>query len=701
MKRLLVLFLTGLVSLGGRTYGQNEVLVDSSDEIALAARYSLAQGVVWLKQRGAEDPEGWIIGPHRVRKVIGTTNITVRYTQKMVWQPVYSYTNVVAFVQETAGAPLRKVVYQKVVKQIGSNSVERMVPDRNGSISREEPYPLYDPSGNVSWPSRGIGDAALAAYALQKAGVPESDPVLDGVLRNLRNHIDAYGLPDQTWNLAWLTAVFSGVSGEKAKDVTQRLTSRLLDGQITDGPARGFWGTLSVNHGLLAVMVRDYLELMSDFQKKEAKLKLKPGKAAQAAVDELRESMDWFKSLAESEICQRGFRLSNVESMWVVEPRTDPVIMMPGADHMLYNQTAADMESTWVALFALSIASEHGRLPAQTWRPKLARKPGAPSLPSPERSDAVLARAVNALVAQQSKDGRWSECNQHQPVTKFDTFKSVLPVPCDVKSFPPLNSPVTALSSVQGMATLDSIGSMVGMKRLLSSFKAPYLSGMSGSRLELESRLKAVWPVPTVPPKFTREDYDLFLALSHPLAGLDESGAGRQDNEKMIRALVLAANPTGSWGKALYMWSVPSSSRARYEALKGMPVDMSKAHISPVHALWTDYSPLKRDSEGISTAVAVLYLAGVVDNPALVLTELAEQPQLNDLRREAVQRLMVKKMPKPVAAPAPVALASPPSTGSTGATIKTVPVTVLPEESDIPVIPSVPVDSRPKADETF
>ena len=44
-----------------------------------------------------------------------------------------------------------------------------------------------------------------------------------------------------------------------AAEWTEKLASRLLDGQITDGAARGLWGPMCVNPRLFAILMRDYL----------------------------------------------------------------------------------------------------------------------------------------------------------------------------------------------------------------------------------------------------------------------------------------------------------------------------------------------------------------------------------------------------------------------------------------------------------
>ena len=661
MRLLFKVVLIGLLMFNGASYGLEPTTPNLNDEIRQAARLSLAQGVAWLKQRSETDPDGWIVGPVRVNAIIGTTNMMLRHSKKLIWKPEFATTNVTILVQDTVGAPLRKVVQSRTGKQIGSNEVERLVLDSKGTILLEKPVPLFDKNRDTDWPARGIGDAALTAYALQKAGVPDSDPVLQKLLSNLKDHITTLGLPDQTWNQAWLTVVFAGAPGEEAKELTQRLASRLLDGQIQEGEARGFWGTLSVHHELLAVMLRDYLIMMSDLQKKEALLKEKsaktgPGgkmtqatKTAQTAVDELREAMDRYKWLTESEVCQRGFRLSNVENNWIVDPNASPKIMLSGADHMLYNQIVADMESTQIALFALSIAAEKGRLPAESRRPKLTRKAGIPSssFPLPERSESVLARSANALAAQQAKDGRWSECNKHQPMTKFDEFTGTLPVPVELKSFLPLSSPITSLSTVQGFTALDSIGRIPGMNRLFTPFKTSYLAGASASRKELETRLATVWPKPTVRPQFMREDYDLLLVLSHLRSCTTNTSAETPDTDQLVRAVVLAANPTGSWGKSLYTWTLPSSSKARREVLKETSRELNKAHIIPAHATFTPHSPLARNAEGVSTAIAVIFLASRMENPAAVLEEFDSNSDLAPLREQAVKKLQIRKPQKP------------------------------------------------------
>lgn len=691
----------------GRTYGQNTTLpAVAPEDIQLAARVAMAQGVNWLKQKGAEDPDGWIVGPVQHRKVISWTNIVSRYSRKTytVESPVYEYSNVVTFIPGSVNEAPRKVVAKRPVRKIGVKTVEQegLVPDPKGPITKELRRPLlYDKSGIITWSARSLGDAALTVYALRQAGVADTDPVMQRMLENLQGHVGTFGLPDQTWDLAWLTAVFAGTPGAEAETLTQRLVSRLLDGQITEGPARGLWGPMSVHHGLLAALLRDYLASFADFQKKELKLKQKNSKAAETARDEALSEMNHQKSIVES-CCQHGVRFGSVESIWTPDANADPKIYLPGADHCLYNQTVADMESTWVALTALSIASGQKRLPVESLRPKIARKLGvqATSLPPPERPDAVMARAANGLVAQQAKDGRWGECNMHQPVTKFSAFTSTLPVPPDPKGFPPLSSPVTAASTLQGLAALNSVGEVAGMERVLKAFNEPYLAGLAGSRRELDAMLATVLQKPAVRPALKMADFDVILALARPVAQGGKEAASIRANELLLRTLILAGTTNGAWGRGFLSMVSSTSVRARLEALKsipgrvwsrpGDPVEMNKAH------LWQGNVNIVRDSEGFATAVAVLYLAAHVENPATAVDDLAASPSLLDLRADVEKQLLSKA--KPGITPAP-GVATPPGITNSAVRIEAEPAVAA--DGDVPAMEAPPVNATPKTDETF
>lgn len=685
------------------------------EDLQLAARVALGQGVNWLKQKGADDPDGWIVGPFRQRKITEWTNYVVRYSKKTVTSeyPVYEYSNVVTFIPGSVGEAPRKVVSQRPVKQIGTRKVERVVEvsDPEGPLIKQHRRPVaYDKNGSIVWYARNLGDAALTAYALRRAGVPDTDPVLQRLLENLQNHLDTFGLPDQTWNLAWLAALYAGIPGAEADVLTKRIVSRLLDGQITEGPARGLWGPICVHHGLLASLLRDYLALVADLQKKELKLKQKYSKAAEATRDEALKALDDQREVIEC-ICQRGVRFGSVEYQWALDPNADPVVYLSGADHCLYNQAVADMESTWVALLALSIAAEQNRSLPETLRPKISRKMSVTSvpvspMPPPERAEAVLARAVNGLVGLQDAGGRWSECNIHQPITKFNAFTATLPVPPDPKGFPALTSLVTAATIAQGIGALDSAGNVVGMDRLLKSFGAPYAAGVAARQKTLDEMLAGALPKAGVRPVLKAGDFDLILALARPLGQGADDSATQRANEGMLRVLILSGTTNGVWGTGLPGSVVPTSTRARYAALKPLPsriwmhphdpVEMNKAH------LWQGNTSIARDMAGYATAVAVIYLAGQVENPGAAAEDVAGNPSLAELRLDVERQLLAKPkpVPKQKPPPAPSVTNAPPVVTNTPAAAEA-PAPAVAADKDVPDAEAPPVEAVPRKDETL
>ena len=712
--RLLVVGVIAAVLGAAAARAQTNAPSVAPEQIQQAARVALAQGVDWFKQRAEKDPEGWLSPPGRIRRLTGWTNVVVRYKMVKYPTPVFAYTNVVTFVPGSAGQPPQKVVQQMATKQIGTVTNEYPVADPNGPLERENRYPIYEPGGSVYWRFPNIGDAALATYALRRAGVPNNDPVMQRMLQNLADYLHTYGPPDQTWNLAWLTAVLAGTPGKDAADWTQKLAARILDGQITDGAARGLWGPECFHSRLLAVMLRQYLALIAELEKHEAKLKQKPNSPMmQGAVEDAKLELQRYKELADATTHQL-LRFVNAEVYWSWDPTMDPVVSFGGATHFFYNQTAADLESTYIALFGLSVAAEHNRLPAQSLRPAPPKTmPGRTTTgvtyPPPEQASAVLARAANALAALQDKNGLWNECNFHQPVTDFNSFTNTLPVPADPKSFPPLPSPFTPASVAEGIAALESVGRAASMERLLSGFRGPYFGGVAAERRELKSFADAAWPKPGPPAAMDFANYELYLALARPLRTAEPPGA----EDELTRLLVLAGQPGGSWGTGAKAAFRPSSTRQRYEVLAkiparvwsgGQPVEMNKAHLWTYNASASgiEDEPTVRDAEGYATAIAVLYLASRVDDPAGALRDLGAHPTLPDLRKTAVLELLGQAPRKPT----PPVLATPTTAPST--TPPPAPATAAPAgppkteaEKDVPDLPAAPADDKPKADEKF
>ncbi len=157
--------------------------------------------------------------------------------------PIYEYKEIVVLVPAASpGDVPTKQVRQQPGKQIGTRKESHLQWDSEGPLEKIDKQPIWEQSGDTSWHFTLIGDSAMALSGLRAAGVPEGDPVMQRMMENLFTYLDTYGPPDQTWNLAWLTVVMARTEGTVAAQWTEKLASRLLDGQITDGPALGLWG---------------------------------------------------------------------------------------------------------------------------------------------------------------------------------------------------------------------------------------------------------------------------------------------------------------------------------------------------------------------------------------------------------------------------------------------------------------------------
>jgi hypothetical protein len=223
-----------------------------------AARVALVQGANWFRKRAESDDEGWFIPPIRQRKVVEVKEVPWRYRLETYEEPVYEYETHVTYVQTVPYEPPRKVEIRRPVRQSATRKVQRQreVADPDGPLTRTIKVPVYGPGGPNVWPATALGDNGFTLYAMRKTGVPGDDPVLVRVAESMLSFLAAYGSPDHTWSLAGMAAGLSVMPGGRFSDAARELAGRLLEGQITDGAARGLWGPMCVNTRLLSAMLK-------------------------------------------------------------------------------------------------------------------------------------------------------------------------------------------------------------------------------------------------------------------------------------------------------------------------------------------------------------------------------------------------------------------------------------------------------------
>jgi len=391
-------------------------------------------------------------------KGYATTN---RTSWKTVDEPIYEYAKYDTFelrsgASSADGKNLEKVTHQRIVKVIGTNKVDRWVPDPNGTNIVIWVQP-------TTWQPGFLGQNGLALYTVLKAGVPETQPVLAKHVETMCRYLQTYGLPDGTFDLAWLTAAFSNLKGRDGVAIRAKLVNKLLMGQIADGPARGLWGPVSVNQQLLSVMLAHEQSLGQDVAKRKALA----AKTSAVAPDAKRKMMpkdpgaEGQISALQSlypDVTMLGLSFDTITSGVSVGPDGDKILVC-GLPFYLYDQSLADLEMTAVALFALKEAALNKALPEETAPPRLS--PKQPTLIPAEKTSGVIWRAITAITALQKSDGMWDEGNFHQPEAYFSA--------CGLG---PAGKDKVCLSLGKGTATKEKVLNLASTNSFLSFAQA-------------------------------------------------------------------------------------------------------------------------------------------------------------------------------------------------------------------------------------
>ena len=534
------------------------------------------KGIAFLKELAGKDVVGFFAPPIRNRIVVGWEEKPLRYSLKLIDVPVYETVEVFRDVKvgdSVDAAKIRQKV--KIQKKVGTKKEKHEVLDRNGDIEKMTKVPKFGEGGPDEWRSFLFGQNAMAIYALIKAGVDPSDPVVLNPAGELLKLYEQYGMPDLTWDLAWSIAAFSEIDQPAFQDMARNLSGKLLDGQIADGEATGLWGPVCVNTSLLSVMLKKQNEYSQFYLAAQAKFEEKKSPAFESKMQTALEALRLFAKLI-----KRASMLgsSAFEDRIMIILRDDTgianPIYVPGYPSYLVNQTAADMESTAIALFGLRVAIEKKLLPPETWRPTDER--GMPLVP-PKTAGAVLKAALSAIVKAQGREG-WSELNIHQPVKDFVGMKGLPGVPADPTSFKPLASPVTETSTAQGYSAFTCYERAYGM-RGLSSVARNIIAGNAAIKSVLDAGINTVKGGQVAP-----YDFCFFLSV---VPNLGKPEYELRTSERISAYLIEKQNKDGSWGSnPLKRYFLPSSLRVRIASLParyGVPAGVTPCELAVAH----------------------------------------------------------------------------------------------------------------------
>ncbi|HBC88108.1 MAG TPA: hypothetical protein DCZ94_14250 [Lentisphaeria bacterium] len=583
----------------------------------LELRVALEKAASFLRQQAEKDDEKWFLPPARTRTITGYDNKLVRYSKKIVDEPVYEWGTRKEMVNVKQGdsvnstTVLKEIERKFPIKQIGTKKVEKLVRDPNGDIEKYEKFPVFGEGGPDYWKQNQLGQNALAAFAMIRAGAEHSDPVVANVANNIASIAEVYGLPDNTWDLVWATALFSSLPVDRYRELAQEAAGKLLDGQLENGPGIGFWGPVCLNPKLLAAGMKlklltfdkadedkdDRKHAKKDDKKKDEEVNNKEDK--QAAVADVMNRVN--RQLRA--VTMLGMNTASIEDEVTLKSDIIHPVTFVGLPQFIFNQTSSDLQSTSLALYGLSVAAGNKCLPATTRHPKNEKK--SPLLPDLKAS-AILQRTIDSVVKYQAKDGSWTEMNSHQPVTEFSGF-NFRGIPVKSSTFTALPSETNFASNVHGLSCLSDLGQIFGAATTAKLDKNFSLS-LSSVKKACDDFRTMKDDSGTVPP------FDLYFWILRALKNKDLPDA-KAAAISIAASFYSRQNGDGSWAshseKPFYL---STSHRARIDKLPVLPeharerkdFDWCAAHVpdnSKAKVLERKYGI---DTTLVSTAFAVL-----------------------------------------------------------------------------------------------
>ncbi|MCC5844711.1 MAG: hypothetical protein JJU05_10710 [Verrucomicrobia bacterium] len=416
----------------------------------------------------------WMLPPQRSRQRLGREPVEVRYREELVEVPVFAEEEreIVVRPRETSGEGVRGLE-RRVIRvrgeQTGTRMERRLVRDPEGAIVRRENRVIWGAGGPDEWAIGRFGSNAMAGVALLRSGHPEAERVVNPMLDFFGELVRSEGPPDMTRDLAWMIVLFAESERESVQNLVPGMMAKLMAGQVREGPGAGLWGPLALNAEVLA---GHWLRVWDASQRLQA-LTDQVGESPSRRADAERLG----ELTGEVLRAQRALnaytwthRDADVFRAWVelADPNADEVLRVRRPMEYLFNQVNVDLESTWLALYALRVGRERGLLPAALPEiPQVSRgvRRGVPppqprSLPPPRQ---ILLDAAAALARIQSASGAFSEANVHQPVRHFDELTALPGVPLPDTPFPELGNPVTLTATAQGFAAWTQIMRLIGL----------------------------------------------------------------------------------------------------------------------------------------------------------------------------------------------------------------------------------------------
>jgi hypothetical protein len=653
-----------------------------ADTLNLATRAAIVCGTHYLLSNIETNETGYLVQPIIKRFVTGykdveTKQVEVRYRKNEVrykkvmvpvpiQEPIYESYETMAAVGEGASVDatrkIQKVTKQRLIgyKTTGSNLVEREVRDTNGPIIKIEGE-VRDTNGPIvkmetvvlgqsnavydtetTWPNHFLGMNGLALYAILECNAVGQTGLVKTAIRTLKSDLTLRGIPDTTFDLAWLVAAFCNVTDPEFFPLRDMMISKLVDGQIVEGPGRGLWGPICVRTDLFAAMIAHERNLSDRWDK--AKVKLKEAPTQKSRVKPAEDAEMAFKSFIEQykSVTMQGTRFESVTAPLVLGLSKEDTVTLPGLPFYFYTQNMGDIETTALVLFALREAALNNCLPKTTWRPLGATK--SPVLP-PETPSAILARAANAIASRQNADGTWDACNVHQPINSFQPFGFT---PITAEQTLKLQSDSLPVHTLQGINALLCAGQIVGMNTLRSKFGVQVNKGREAELKIAEAYVSASNAAPIVGRQGDPFDFFMQMAFIHRLPGTLEEER-RELWAQLAHRIVYMQKDDGGWttpnplsySSSYLEYRVELARVAHDEQMSKLPQEertpFNAANYRSRLTAQLNVRPHQLEGRSLSTAYAMIFLFGGLREPVLGYLALSETEGSANLTAQALQ----------------------------------------------------------------
>ena len=437
---------------------------------------AIVRGIDFFRAQAATNEEAWLCLPVPGQKIARYEKRLIHYKQVEITILGYKYETYEVLVPGSSPSePLRKETRTRVVGLDPSKDRKEMreVYDPAGPIVHEADVPIYEKETGHQWRMGGLGNNGWAIVALRRCGIPATDPLVAVPANNLRNIVQTFGWSDETHDLAGMTAAFAVMPGDDFRKLTEAGAAKLLDAQLTTGPAAGLWSPVAVNLPMVSAFLKTMSRLADEKKALTTDLTAEQrGKKSATKIKRIEDDIRRIDARTEAlqtdtkRISQFGLRLFDALGYAWHYGRINLIdqaehLTIESWPYLAHNQITADLDSTAQALLALRVAFENGRLPLRAWRPDSPKPsgpgqpPSASDFPAPREIRDVVALALKAVTALRTADGQWSELNIHQPVADFAWLKAMPQL--KPNSSPKLRQPVTLVSTVRGAACLANI----------------------------------------------------------------------------------------------------------------------------------------------------------------------------------------------------------------------------------------------------